>query len=464
MISETVVELSHWQFAITAMLHFLFIPLTLGLGMLLALMETAFVVTGRLTYKDMAQFWGRIFAINFTLAVATRLVVAFQFGMSGSYFSHYVGDVFALPLAIEALTSFFLAAALFGPYWFGWDKLGKTQHLLLTWVIAIAVNVSAYWVMVANGWMQNPLAATFNFQSYRVELTELTPILTNPAALAKYLHTVSASYVCAAAAMMAISAYWLRKAPEDQIAGSSFKLSAVIGLFAMLGVVWLGDATPNLKTLIQQTKLAAINGQAYTPLMPAIESRIRSGVKAYEILQELRDDKKDPQLLTDFEQHKADLGYALLLTPWNKEIVDVKDRQIALAVQSALPSYPGLLYWSYRSMIAIGVVGLILFVLACWNSFFKKSIPCWLLSLSIYLAPLPWLACIFGWFVAEVGKQPWAIAGILPTFMSVSSLSITQLIISLIGFALMHAALLGAGLFLMRNAITNRNIMNGAAS
>ncbi len=462
MISETVVELSRWQFAVTAILHFLFIPLTLGLGLILAVIETLFVMTGRATYKVMAQFWARIFAINFVLAIATRLVVTFQFGMVGSYFSLYAGDVFALPLAFEAFSSFFIAAALFGPYWFGWDKLGKYQHLFLAWLIAIAVNLSAYWVLMANGWLQNPIAASFNFQSYRLELTDLNLLLNNPANVAKFLHTLSASYASAAAVLIAICAFWLKNNPDDQMARSSFKLAAGMGILAMPLVMLLGDATPKLPTLVQQIKWATINGEPQTPLLPMLETRVRSGIQAHTLLQALRDGKQDVQLLNDFAAHQDDLGYAYLVKPWNKELLDVKDQQVAKAVQSALPTFPVLIYWSYRIMIAAGVGSLLLLIGASIFSFSQKPISNWLLNLSIYLAPLPWLACLCGWLVAEMGKQPWAIAGVLPTFMSVSSLSESQLLISLVGFALVHVILIGAGLFSMRQAVCSRYVVKGA--
>jgi cytochrome d ubiquinol oxidase subunit I len=457
MISETVVELSRWQFAITAILHYLFIPLTLGLALLLALMESAFVITGQAIYKSMALFWGRMFAINFALAFATRLVLVFQFGMNGSYFSHYVGDIFALPLAIEALTGFFLAAVLFGPFWLGWDKLGKYQHLLLTWLMVLALNLSAYWVLMANGWLQNPLGAEFNYQSYRMELTDFNQLLTNPAAQAKYLHTLAASHVTAAATLMAICAYWLRNQQDDELARRSFQLAAGLGLVAIIATAWLGDDTPNLNHTAQRAKRAAIHAETDQGLLSEIEARIRSGIKAYALLEELRDDKKDPQTLADFARHKADLGYALLVTPWNNKIVDAKDKQIGLAAQSALPSHPALLLWSYRLMIACGLISLAFFGLAAFRGFSKKPLPAWLLNLSIYSAPLPWLACILGWFVAVAGIQPWAVAGILPIFIGVSSLSVAQLMISGIGFGLAYVLILVAGIALMRQAILNRS-------
>ncbi|AEG02604.1 cytochrome ubiquinol oxidase subunit I [Methylomonas methanica] len=458
MISETVIELSRWQFAITAMLHFLFIPLTLGLAVFLALLESTYAVTGQPVYKTMARFWGKIFTINFVLAVATRIVVVFQFGMTGSYFSHYVGDIFALPLAIEAFTGFFLAAVLFGPYWFGLEKMGQKQHLLLTWLMALALNVSAFWVLLANGWTQNPVAASFNYQSYRMELTDLGLLIANPAALAKYVHTVAACYVTAMATIMGISGYWLRKQPQDPIALRSFNWAAAIGV-VMLGVtVGIGDATPDSEQLTQRAKLAAMQGRPVSSLLPEIETRIRSGITAYTLLQELRDDKKDPQLLAEFEEHKADLGYAMLLTPFHKTILDAQDKHISQAAQSALPAYPDLLCWGYRFMIAAGVLCLLWFILAGFYSLVANALPVWLVETSVYLAPIPWLACIAGWFVAEAGKQPWAIAGVLPTFMGISSLSVSELVVSALAYALAYSILLVVGLYLLRQTVLNRNV------
>lgn len=463
MIAETVVELSRWQFAITAMLHFLCIPLTLGLALLLALLESAFVLTGQSLYKTMAQFWGRLFVISFLLAVATRLLVICQFGMNGSYFAQFAGDVFALPLSIETLSGFALSAALLGPYWFGWDKLGNLQHLLISWLLVLAVNVSAYWVLMANGWLQNPLAATFNYQSYRMELTDLNLLLSNPAGIAKYLHAAAASYATGAATLMAISAYWLLKQPSDIMAQRSFKLSASMGLLALIAVIWWGDATPQLSHPVQQAKLAVIQGDDLGKLLPDIEASVRSGMKAFELLEGLRDDQHDPQLLIEFEQHKSHLGYGLLLMPFHKAIVGATDKQISQAAQSALPAYPGLIRWAYRAMFVAGVLSLLWFALAAFKSHTAQRLPNWLLSASIYCASLPWLASILGWFVSEAGKQPWVIAGVLPTFLSVSSLSVKELLISLVGYGLAFGVLFGAGFYLMRQAIISRNPKNQGA-
>ena len=453
MISETVVELSRWQFAISAMFHFLFVPLTLGLSVLLALMESAYVLSGQAIYKAGCQFWGRLFAINFVLGVATRLTLVFQFGMNGSYFSHYVGDIFALPLAIEALSTFFLASLLFGPYLFGWERFGKRQHLLITWLIALAVNVSALWVLIANGWMQNPVGAAFNYQSFRMELTDFTQLLNNPVAAAKALHTIAASYVTASATVLAISAWLLIKNPKDAMAHSSYKLAAPFGLAAMLLVGGLGDATPHHDSPVQNRKLATLAGDDLGALLPEIEARIRNGIKAYALLQDLRDNNTDPALLADFDRRKADLGYALLLNRWTEHPADASDKQIALAAQFALPGSPKLLYWTYRLMIACGIVTLLLLLLAVWRILDKKLPQPWLLRLCLYGVPLPWLACIGGWFIAEAGKQPWAIADTLPTFLSVSSLSAKELIFSLVAYAITYATVAFIGLFLIRRTI-----------
>ncbi len=453
MISEMVVEWSRWQFAITAILHFLFIPLTLGLSLLMAILETAYVLTGNVALQPAIRLWSRIFAIDFVLALSTRLIVIFQFGINGSYFSHYVGDIFALPLAIEALTSFFLASALFGPYWFGWLKLGKYQHLTVAWFIAIAVHVSTYWIMLTNAWMQNPLGAEFNHLSYRMELVDVTRFMTNPIAIDKFLHTVAASHAAAAAAILAISAYWLRRNHQDVGARRDFKLAAAWGLIAVVATIAIKDATPMLDSPAQKAKLAALNGEVYPSLRGDIESHVRDGIAAYRLLQDLRDDNKDPQLLANFERDKADLGYALLVKPWHKQIVDATDKQIKLAVESAMPGHPALIYWANRLMIVCGALSLLLFGLACWNGFSRNQPYPWLMSASVYLAALPWLACIAGWFVAEAGKQPWAIAGVLPTFLGISSLTTEDLILGVASYTLAYTALLAGGWFLLRQTI-----------
>ncbi|WP_347989320.1 cytochrome ubiquinol oxidase subunit I [Methylomonas sp. AM2-LC] len=456
MISETLVELSRWQFAITAMCHFLFVPLTLGLALMLAGLESLYVITTKSYYLDACRFWGRIFVINFALGVVTRLALMFQFGSHGSYFSYYVGDVFALPLAVEILTVFFLTCLLCGPYWYGWERLSKSQHLMTTWLLVLAVNLSAISILTASAWMQNPVGATFNYQSFRIELSDLSQFLHNPIIYSKALHSISACYVTAAATVMAISASLLLKQADNQVARCSFKLAALVGLVSSL-LVCVGDSTPELGTPVQNLKLSALNSSDISQQLPSIEMHIRNGIKAYAVLEELRDEKTDPQLQVDFQHFNADLGYALLLKHWTEHVTAATDQQIADAVKFCLPAAANRLHWLNWLMMTVGILNIGIFSVALWNSYTKSKYVMWSLKLSVYLAPLSWLACIAGWYIAEAGIQPWAIAGVLPTFLSVSSLSIPDLVISLFTQYLAFLGLLAVGFFLIRQSIQMQN-------
>ena len=209
MIDPLVIELSRLQFALTAMYHFLFVPITLGLSIIIAMMETVYVMTDRPIWRDMTKFWGLLFGINFAIGVATGITMEFQFGMNWSYYSHYVGDIFGAPLAIEGLMAFFLEATLVGMMFFGWERLSKVQHCVVTWLTAIGTNLSALWILIANGWMQNPVGSSFNPETMRMEVTDFAAVLLNPVAQAKFVHTVSAGYVMGAIFVMSISAFYV---------------------------------------------------------------------------------------------------------------------------------------------------------------------------------------------------------------------------------------------------------------
>ena len=204
-----VVTLSRLQFGLTAMYHFLFVPLTLGLSVLLAIMESIYVTTGRTIWRDMVKFWGMLFGINFAMGVATGITMEFQFGTNWAYYAHYVGDIFGAPLAIEGLMAFFLEASFVGLFFFGWGRLNRVQHLIVTCLVALGTNLSALWILIANGWMQYPVGARFNLATMRMEVTDFSAVLFNPVAQAKFVHTVSAGYVTGAMFVMAISAFYL---------------------------------------------------------------------------------------------------------------------------------------------------------------------------------------------------------------------------------------------------------------
>ena len=494
MISESIVDLSRWQFAATSLYHFLFVPLTLGLSFLLAIMESTYVMTGKEIYKDMTQFWGKLFGINFALGVTTGLTMEFQFGMNWSYFSHYVGDIFGAPLAIEGLMAFFLESTFVGLFFFGWDKLGKGQHLLVTWLVALGTNLSALWILVANGWMQNPVGADFNYETMRMELTSFGSLLFNPAAQVKFVHTVAAGYTTASAFVLGISAFYMLKGRDAAFAQRSYTIAAGFGLAAILSVIVLGDESGYTDGEVQKAKLAAIEAEWHTEPAPAAFTaigipdqdamvthyavqipwvlgligtrsvdepitglseileknrlRVRNGIKAYKSLQTLRSGQRDEATVAEFNLNKADLGYGLLLKRYTEKVVDATDAQIELAAQDSLPRVLPL-FWTFRVMVACGFIMLFIFIFAVIASSIRKCRQTWLLRASFFMIPLPWIACETGWFVAEFGRQPWTIAEILPTFLSVSSLTELDLYLSLAGYISLYTLFLAIELFLM---------------
>ncbi|PPC93795.1 MAG: cytochrome d terminal oxidase subunit 1, partial [Methylocystis sp.] len=264
-----VVTLSRLQFALTAMYHFLFVPLTLGLALLLAIMESVYVMTGRKVWKEATQFWGTLFGINFAMGVATGVTMEFQFGTNWAYYSHYVGDIFGAPLAIEGLMAFFLEATFVGLFFFGWKRLSKVQHLVVTWLVALGANFSALWILVANAWMQNPVGAAFNPQTMRMELTSFTEVLFNPVAQSKFVHTVSAGYVTGAMFVMSIAAYYILNRRHLDIARRSLTVAASFGLASALSVVVLGDESGYTAGENQKMKIAAIEAMWETEPPPA---------------------------------------------------------------------------------------------------------------------------------------------------------------------------------------------------
>ena len=482
-----VADLSRLQFALTALYHFLFVPLTLGLSFMLVIMESVYVMTNRPVWRTATRFWGKIFGINFVLGVATGLTMEFQFGTNWSYFSHYVGDIFGAPLAIEGLMAFFLEATMVGIMFFGWDRLSKLGHLFVTFLVALGTNLSALWILIANGWMQNPVGATFNPDTMRMEVSDFGAVLFNPIAQAKFVHTVSAGYVIAAVLVLGVSAYWLLKGRFVPIARRSMTVAAAFGLAASLSVVVLGDESGYALTDNQKMKLAAIEAAWHTEQSPAgltifgmpdtvarttryevqvpwllgliatrsldgtvagmselvlkAQERIISGVRAYDAVERLKVDPQDRAARAQFEAHKRDLGYALLL---KRQIADPRaatPRQVTAAAWDTVPDVP-LMFWSFRIMAAIGFAMIALFATAFVLCSLRLHLESrWFLRLAVAAIPLPWFAAELGWIVAELGRQPWAIEGVLPTFLASSSLSRGALWTTLAGFTLLYGAL-----------------------
>lgn len=490
-----VVDLSRLQFALTALYHFIFVPLTLGLSVLLAIMETVYVMTKREIWRDMVKYWGTLFGINFVLGVATGLTMEFQFGTNWAYYSHYVGDVFGVPLAIEGLMAFFLEATFVGLFFFGWDKLSKFQHMVCTWLLALGTNLSALWILVANGWMQNPVGAYFDFQTMRMEVSSFYDILFNPVAQAKFVHTISAGYVTGAMFVLSISAYFLLKNKHHAFAKRSMTVAVSFGLASALSVVVLGDESGYVSNANQKMKLAAMEAMWHTEKAPAaltvfgipdeknmntrfaidvpfllgiiatrsfntplqgitelIEDgklRIKDGLIAYKALVQLQKNPDEKQVQQTFSEHSANLGYALLLKKYTETVTDATEEQISQAARDLEPHVLPM-FFSFRIMVACGIYFILLFATGFYLSLrHTLERTSWYHRLAFYSLPLPWLAAELGWVVAEYGRQPWVVQGVLPTFMGASSLSATQLMSSLSGFVLFYTTLAVVEIFLM---------------
>ncbi|MGO4726574.1 MULTISPECIES: cytochrome ubiquinol oxidase subunit I [unclassified Inquilinus] len=498
-IAMDVVQLSRLQFGLTAMYHFLFVPLTLGLAVLLGIMESVYVMTGREVWRRMTKFWGVLFGINFAMGVATGITMEFQFGMNWAYYSQYVGDIFGAPLAIEGLMAFFLEATFIGLFFFGWDRLSKVGHLIVTWLVALGSNLSALWILIANGWMQHPVGARFNPDTMRMEVTDFMAVIFNPVAQAKFVHTVSAGYVTGAMFVLSISALYLLRGRHVDLAKRSLTVAASFGLAAALSVVVLGDESGYTAGENQKMKIAAIEAMWDTEPAPAsftlfglpnqethrtdyeikvpwmlgliatrsidgevpginelvarAQARIRSGLIAYGGLERLQADRNDADARARLAAHAEDLGYAFLLKPIRPDILAATDADVEKAAWTAVPQVSPL-FWSFRLMVALGFlfIGLfaIAFVLASRRRLQASPMFLWI---AVGALPLPWIAAELGWFVAEVGRQPWVIEGVLPTYLAVSNLTAGNVLATLLGFIALYSILFAIDVTLMVKAI-----------
>ncbi|MCJ2188658.1 cytochrome ubiquinol oxidase subunit I [Novosphingobium beihaiensis] len=504
-----VVELSRLQFALTAMYHFLFVPLTLGLSFLLVIMESIYVMTGKEIWRVTTRFWGKLFGINFVLGVATGITMEFEFGTNWAYYAHYVGDIFGAPLAIEGLMAFFLEATFVGLMFFGWDRLSKVGHLFVTFCVALGSNLSALWILIANGWMQHPAGSAFNPETMRMEVTDFYAVLFNPVAQAKFVHTVSAGYVCASVFVMGVSAWYLLKGKWTNVARRSMMVAAAFGLASSLSVVVLGDESGYALTDNQKMKLAAIEAMWETEPAPAglsifgfpdmdkhvthfdikipyvlglistrsltgevmgindlvlkADERIRSGLIAYDAVEKLKTDRTSAPAREAFELHKRDLGYAMLLKRYVPDPRQASDQQILMAAKDTIPDVP-VMFWLFRMMAGIGFFFIAFFALAFYCASVCQFNKRWFLKLAVVIVPLPWLAIEGGWVLAEIGRQPWAVEGVLPTFLGASSLTISQIWTTIVGFTLLYGTLAVIEVRLMIAAVRKGPVEHPPAS
>ncbi|MHB9111316.1 MAG: cytochrome ubiquinol oxidase subunit I [Thermoleophilia bacterium] len=424
-----VLELSRLQFALTSMFHFIFVPLTLGLSILVAYMETKYLRTRNEMYLRMTKFWGKLFLINFALGIVTGITLEFQFGMNWSKYSEYVGDIFGAPLAIEATAAFFLESTFIGLWIFGWNRISPRLHAVSIWIVAFATNLSGLWILLANGWMQHPVG--YVLRNGRAEMVDFMAMVTNPYGLLKFGHQILAGYAVAAFFVMGISAWHLLRQSNTELFKASFKIAAVFGLAASLGIAIVGDFHAAGVAEVQPAKFAAMEsiwetqkGADYNLLVIPNTSGETNLVQALAI----------PN------------GLSLLATKsTDGEVTGLKDipandRPPVLAT-----------YISFRLMVIMGIIFIVLAAIAAVKAgrdrLLKSRKFLWIM---VYALPLPYIANQLGWVVAEVGRQPWIVYGVLRTADAGSpAVSASQVWTSLIAFTLIYALLGAVDIYLL---------------
>ncbi len=428
-----VLLLSRLQFAATAAFHFLFVPMTLGVVVLVAIMQTLWYKTGEDDWLKLSRFFGKLFLINFAIGVVTGISLEFQFGMNWARYSKYVGDIFGVPLAIEATAAFFLESVFLGLWIFGADKVSRKIHLISIWMVALGSNLSALWILFANAFMQRPVG--YSIAAGRVELIDFAAFMANPYAWVKFFHTIFAAYSVGAFFVMGVCAYHMLKKNKPEIFGRAFKLAAYFGALSCLMVFVFGDFHAKDISKYQPSKFAAMEsvwetqkGAAYPLLVLPDEKNEKNAVEAIKL----------PYLLSILATYDP-MG----------EVKGLKD----FAKEDRPPVF--LTFISFRLMVALGMLFIAVSMLAAWLSWKKKLDNPLFLKLMILSIPLPYLAMQLGWIVAEVGRQPWAVYGLLRTSESVSAnLTAGDVLFSFAGYFIVYSFLGFAGFYLMiKNAV-----------
>lgn len=426
------VDLARWQFAIITIYHFLFVPLTIGLSVLVAGMQTAWVRTGHERYLRMTKFWGKLFLINFAMGVVTGIVQEFQFGMNWSDYSRFVGDIFGAPLAIEGLLAFFLESTFLGLWIFGWDKLSKRVHLACIWIAALGTVLSAYFILAANSWMQHPVGNIVNPVTGRAELTDFGAVLTNSTAVGAFLHTMTACLVTAGVFLVAISAWHLSRGQHLEVFRTSIRIGLIATLIGSAGVVVTGDMQARLMTEQQPMKMAAAEA-LYDTVAPASFSLFTIGsLDGSEEVWSLR----IPRVLSFMATGSFD-----------GEVEGINDLQVSSAQTYGpgdyTPNIP-LSYWSFRLMIGCGFLTGLLSAAGLWltRRRARRPVPRWFYGASLAALVLPFAANSAGWIFTEVGRQPWSVYGTLLTVDGVSpSIGAGTVLTSLLVFTGLYGVL-----------------------
>ena len=504
-IDLSLVDWSRAQFALTAIYHWLFVPLTLGLSFIVAMMETVYYRTGNEEWKRMTKFWMTLFGINFAIGVATGLILEFEFGTNWSNYSWFVGDIFGAPLAVEGILAFFLESTFVAVMFFGWDKVSRRFHLVSTWLVAVGANLSALWILVANAWMQNPVGMEFNPDTARNEMVSFREVLFNDVAVDKFLHTISSGFLLGSMFVLAISAWYLLKGREVFLAKRSILIAGIFGLFSSLLVAWTGDTSARTLARVQPVKFAAfealyegtenaglvavgvlkdsdrelggktakdfifrieipgflsvmtggdrnafvpglndlINGNPERNLMPVAE-KMERGRYARSTLSDYK------KAIEDNDQVKMESLRKLFS---DKEFTDNYFRYFGYAsLKEPGDAIPGVLvsFYTFHIMVMLGFFFIFLFSLALFL-LFRGTIAKhrWFLWIALFSLPLPYIASELGWVLAEMGRQPWIIQDLMPVSAAVSQLSTGSVITTFILFAALFTVLLIAEVSIM---------------
>ncbi|MBQ5691958.1 MAG: cytochrome ubiquinol oxidase subunit I [Alistipes sp.] len=486
MVETALVDWSRLQFAMTAGYHWLFVPLTLGLAVIMAIMETVYVVTGDEFWKKTAKFWMKLFGINFAVGIATGIILEFEFGTNFSNYSWFVGDIFGAPLAIEGILAFFMEATFFAVMFFGWGKVSKRFHLAATWLTGIGAAISAIWILVANSWMQHPVGMEFNPDTVRHEMVDFWALVLNPVAISKFFHSVFSGWMTGAVFAIGVSCWYLLKKREMRFALASIRVAAIVGIVGTFAVMFSGDSSAVHVAEYQPMKLAAaeglenggqrapfsivpglevpgvlsvlathdINGfvpginnllDGYTTpngeVMPSAEQKIERGKRAIAAFGEYRAlSGSDPAGAAEarkvLDENIDYFGYGYIDSP-----------------QELVPPV-GLVYWAFRIMVGLGGALLLLMCVVLWAVYKKRlASMSWLQWAALLSIPLVYIAGQAGWIVAECGRQPWVIEGLLPVKAAVSSVSVAAVQTTFFVFVAIFTLFLVIELRILTNAI-----------
>ena len=457
MVETALIDWSRLQFAMTAGYHWLFVPLTLGLAVIMAIMETIYVVKGDEFWKRTAKFWMKLFGINFAVGIATGIILEFEFGTNWSNYSWFVGDIFGAPLAIEGILAFFMEATFFAVMFFGWEKVSRRTHLAATWLTGIGAAISAIWILVANSWMQHPVGMEFNPDTVRHEMVDFWALVLNPVAISKFFHSVFSGWMTGSIFVIGVSCWYLLKKREERFAMASIRVAALVGIAGTFAVMLSGDSSAVHVAEYQPMKLAAAEGlkeggerapfsivpgvevpgvlsilathdlNGYVPginnlldgyttpegeVFPSAEEKIARGKEALEAFGQYR-------TLRDSDPEAAAEARAVL-----DANIDYFGYGYMDSREELVPPV-GLVYWAFRVMVGLGGALLLLMGLVLWAEYKKRlKEMTWLQWVALLSIPLVYIAGQAGWIVAEVGRQPWTIEGLLPVKAAVSSVSV----------------------------------------